>query len=335
MRIGIPNTLSTAYHLTFWQEFFSQLGMDIVISKDSCKETVDAGSKQIPHEFCIPIKVFLGHIVELASQKVDRILVPRLLDKRNREFFCPKLTGLPEIVKYALEMDDALFFTPSVTCNGLNPEIIQYPQSQIRSGFKLNQAQYYALHNWQRTLTLCRQEQLTLSQAAMNPQKPNYQGEIRLGLLGYAYILYDPFMSKGLIQKLTDMGCQITTWEMLDSGKIERALRELKRPMFWNFGRILLGAGLDFLADPRIDGVIYVTPFGCGPDSITIKLLSIQATMIQKPFLQITLDEHSEDGHLKTRLEAFVDMLIHGKEGQFIENNVSILGSGACLSENV
>jgi predicted nucleotide-binding protein (sugar kinase/HSP70/actin superfamily) len=335
MRIGIPNTLFTAYHLTFWQEFFSRLGVDTVISSDSCKETIDTGSKLIPHEFCIPIKAFLGHIVGLATEKVDLILVPRLLQSKNREFFCPKITGLPEIVKYTLEMDDAVFFTPSVTCNGLNPKIIQYPQTKIRPVFKLNQAQKSALHNWKRTLAYCRKEQLTLSQVAKNQKNPRCIGEIRLGLLGYAYILYDPFMSKGLIPKLTDMGCQISTWEMLEDREIEKNLKELKRPMFWNFGKVLLGAGLDFLTDSEIDGLIYVTPFGCGPDSITVKLLSMQAAMVHKPFLQIILDEHSEDGHLKTRLEAFVDMLAHKKEGQFFESNVSLLGSGTRLSENV
>lgn len=331
MRIGIPNTLSTAYHLTYWQEFFSQLGVDVIISKGSSKESIDIGSKLIPHEFCIPVKAFLGHIVDLVAQKVDWILVPRLLDWKNHEFFCPKLTGLPEIVKYALELDDELFFTPAVTCNGLDPEIIQYPQPKIHSAIQLKRAQNSALHLWRQTLADCRKRHVILSQTGINEKNSGVVGEVRLGLLGYAYILYDPFISKGLIQKLAAMGCQITTWEMLEGEKINGSLRKLKRPMFWNFGRILLGAGLNFLADSEIDGVIYVTPFGCGPDSITVKLLSLQASMVQKPFLQITLDEHSEDGHLKTRLEAFVDMFAYGKKGQFVENNLPILGSGTCL----
>ncbi|HBF37999.1 MAG TPA: hypothetical protein DDW50_11825 [Firmicutes bacterium] len=335
MRIGIPNALFTSYHLPFWQEFFMQLGMDIVVSGDSCKETIDIGSKLIPHEFCIPVKVFLGHIVDLLSQKVDLILLPRMIDKKNHEFFCPKLTGLPEIVKYALNLDDSLFFSPEVICNGLNPQIVRYPQPKIKSMRTLRQAELKAEQNWQWTLERCRKEQSTLLQIARDLKNSSSADQIQVGLLGYAYILYDLWMSKATIQTLGSLDTHISTWEMVESEKIESRLKELKRPMFWNFGRILLGAGLNFLADPKIDGVIYVTPFGCGPDSITVKLLSLQAAITHKPFLQITLDEHSEDGHLKTRLEAFVDMLVQGKEGQSFENNFSLFRTGTRLSENV
>jgi predicted nucleotide-binding protein (sugar kinase/HSP70/actin superfamily) len=105
---------------------------------------------------------------------------------------------------------------------------------------------------------------------------------------------------------------------MLDPVRIEQNLAGLKRPLFWNFGKMLLGAGLHFLEDSKIDGVIYVTTFGCGPDSVTTKILSIEACKEQKPLLQVNLDEHMEDGHLSTRLEAFIDMLSALKEDKAI-----------------
>jgi predicted nucleotide-binding protein (sugar kinase/HSP70/actin superfamily) len=331
MKIGIPNTLLTAYHLPYWLEFFSQLGMESVISDESRKETIDTGSKFVPHEFCIPIKALLGHVVSLTQKKVDLILVPRMINKQNHEFFCPKLMGLPEIVKYALHLDDDLLLSPEVTCNGFDPQLVYLSKLKIKPNLMVQQAKLNAEHCWKQTLSRCRQENLTLSQAASYFKNSTQEGLTQLGLLGYAYTLYDPFISKGIVKKLQDLGSRIYTWEMLESTTIERRLKELKRPLFWNLGRILLGAGLHFLADSRIDGVIYVTPFGCGPDSITIKLLSLQAAALKKPFLQIALDEHSEDGHLKTRLEAFTDMLIIQKEGRFDESHFSLPGSGTGL----
>ncbi|HYH04158.1 MAG TPA: hypothetical protein VEC37_13780, partial [Bacillota bacterium] len=53
----------------------------------------------------------------------------------------------------------------------------------------------------------------------------------------------------------------------------------------------------------------YVSTFGCGPDSVATKMLSIEAGKRGKPLLLLNLDEHTETGHLQTRLEAFVDML--------------------------
>ena len=145
-------------------------------------------------------------------------------------------------------------------------------------------------------------------------RKKSAKGPLNIGLLGYAYSIYDPFISKGISGKLKDLGVNIITWEMLDPALIESRLARLKRPLFWNFGRMTLGAGLNLLEDPTIDGIIYVTTFGCGPDSVATKILSLEAGKQGKPFLLVNLDEHTEDGHLRTRLEAFSDLLIALKE---------------------
>jgi predicted nucleotide-binding protein (sugar kinase/HSP70/actin superfamily) len=317
MKIGIPNTLFASYHLPYWQQFLNVLGMEVVISGDSCKEMINAGGKLIPHEFCLPLKIFLGHIVNLVEQKVDLILVPRMLSKGKLNFFCPKLTGLPDIVKHAAGLSDSALFSPEVTCNGLYLQVLKYPKPKLRTSREFHRAEQQANHHWEQALLQCRQDHLTVSEVCCHRKSSTNKSNIKLGLLGYAYAIYDPFISKGIIGKLSDLGAGVCTWEMIDFDLIENKLRGLKRPLFWNFGRILLGAGLHFLDDPGIDGIIYATTFGCGPDSIAIKLLSLEAAaaVSKKPFLQITLDEHSEDGHLKTRLEAFMDMLSAQKEG--------------------
>jgi len=46
--------------------------------------------------------------------------------------------------------------------------------------------------------------------------------------------------------------------------------------------------------------------------------LSIEAGLGQKPLLLVNLDEHQEDGHLRTRLEAFTDMLAALKEERVV-----------------
>jgi predicted nucleotide-binding protein (sugar kinase/HSP70/actin superfamily) len=333
MKIGIPNTLFAAYHLPYWQQFLNCLGMEVIISDDSRKEMIDIGGKMIPHEFCVPVKAFLGHVANLIAKKVDFILIPRMIGTGNRNFFCPKLTGLPEIVRYAAGFDEAGLFSPEVVCNGLDLKLIKYPSQKFKSGREYHKAEQHAKRYWEQTLLKCRKERLTMPEAFLNRKisATNKNNNIKLGLLGYAYTLYDPFISKGIIGKLAGLGAQLFTWEMIDPELIENRLKGLKRPLFWNFGRILLGAGLHFLEDPGVDGVIYVTTFGCGPDSIAIKLLSLEAGSSRKPFLQITLDEHSEDGHLKTRLEAFMDLLSAQKEDTAGESHFSLYGSGTRL----
>ena len=337
MKIGIPNTLFASYHFAYWQEFLRLLNVETVISSDSTKETADRGGKVIPPEFCVPVKVFMGHILDLMHKDVDLILVPKMKSRGNRNFFCPKLMGLTEIVKYAAGLAEERLFSPEMVCNGLHIQMTKLPDQKIAPYPLMKIKELMANRYWEQQLAQCRLRKLTLPEAVNFGKTGNLKSErsgsnrLRIGLIGYAYSLYDPFISKGIINQLAHLGAEVETWEMLASKCIEENLSGLTRPIFWNFGRIIVGAGLYFLQDPTIDGVIYVTTFGCGPDSVAMKILSLEAGKYQKPLLQINLDEHSEDGHLCTRLEAFLDMLAEQKENESLESNLSAHGAGARL----
>ena len=58
-----------------------------------------------------------------------------------------------------------------------------------------------------------------------------------------------------------------------------------------------------------IDGMIHLTAFGCGPDSIIGKMMEIDCEESNVPFMTVRVDEHTGDNHIMTRLEAFTDMI--------------------------
>jgi predicted nucleotide-binding protein (sugar kinase/HSP70/actin superfamily) len=82
-------------------------------------------------------------------------------------------------------------------------------------------------------------------------------------------------------------------------------LDEIK-PMYWRFGQKILGVAELIRNDPRLYG-IYITNFGCGPDSFIQHFF--KDAMRGKPYLEIEIDEHSSDVGAITRLEAFLDSL--------------------------
>lgn len=64
-----------------------------------------------------------------------------------------------------------------------------------------------------------------------------------------------------------------------------------------------------------------VVAFGCGPDSLVRELIERDLVKpIDFPEITITIDEHSSELGLITRLEAFVDMLVRRKQ---YEDNLS------------
>ncbi len=87
--------------------------------------------------------------------------------------------------------------------------------------------------------------------------------------------------------------------------------------LFWYYSNQVVWTSLYFLYEKRtmVDGFIHVTAFGCGPDAMVDKLIELEARDAKMPFLTITIDEHTGEAGMATRLEAFVDMLLKKKGG--------------------
>jgi len=86
---------------------------------------------------------------------------------------------------------------------------------------------------------------------------------------------------------------------------LERAA-ELHRNMYWQYGQRIIAAALAIKEDPRLNGV-YITNFGCGPDSFIQH--EVARIMGEKPMLTIEIDEHAADAGVITRCEAFMDAI--------------------------
>jgi len=57
--------------------------------------------------------------------------------------------------------------------------------------------------------------------------------------------------------------------------------------------------------------------FGCGPDSLMMDMVHRQAAKLRNAtFMNLTLDEHTAETGIITRLEAFLDMIYRRKRKQ-------------------
>jgi predicted nucleotide-binding protein (sugar kinase/HSP70/actin superfamily) len=80
--------------------------------------------------------------------------------------------------------------------------------------------------------------------------------------------------------------------------------------MYWRYGQNILSASAIIRDSANLYG-LYVTNFGCGPDSFISHFF--REEMGGKPYLQIEIDEHSADAGVITRCEAFLDSLKSAK----------------------
>lgn len=139
---------------------------------------------------------------------------------------------------------------------------------------------------------------------------PAQTGDMTIALVGHGYNIYDSYISMDLIEKLRNMGVRIVTPDNLTGTIIEEKSDELPKKMFWTLGKRMIGSAFHYMRSDRIDGIIHVASFGCGPDSFTGEIIERHLRRRRNiPFLNLTIDEHTGEAGIITRLEAYVDMI--------------------------
>ena len=105
MVIGIPRGMSFYSNYPFWYGFFTSLGIKIVLSDPTTKQTMSEGSALVVTETCLPIKIYLGHILNLITKGVKNIFVPSLQSIAPKIYNCSKIRGLPDLVRNVIKAD--------------------------------------------------------------------------------------------------------------------------------------------------------------------------------------------------------------------------------------
>lgn len=97
MKIGLPRALLFYRYGVLWTRFFRALGCEVVLSEETGKDILAAGTKNALDETCLPVKIFMGHVAALAG-RCDFIFVPRFSKCGKDAEFCDRLWGLPDMV---------------------------------------------------------------------------------------------------------------------------------------------------------------------------------------------------------------------------------------------
>ena len=329
--VGIPQTLSFYSYYPLWKTFLEGLEAEVVLSRPTNREILEWGIRDTVTDACIPIKILHGHVIDL-KDRADYLLIPRMVSVDGRATFCPKFLGLPDMVRFSGAKLPPVIDS-RVQATRYSHGLFSFFADIARTlGAKRN-------FRWVASgFRACRQQRIyqqlllagLLPREAMRhletdpgadvagvavPSGSNPGEKLKVALLGYPYVLYDPFLSSNLYQKLKDMGVDPVTPELVPPRQIRRMSTFLPQNFFWHYSNRVGWSSLYYLEKPgRVDGVIHVTAFACGPDAMVGKFVELESKKKRVPFLTLTVDEHTGEGGMQTRLEAFVDMLRAKKE---------------------
>jgi predicted nucleotide-binding protein (sugar kinase/HSP70/actin superfamily) len=133
---------------------------------------------------------------------------------------------------------------------------------------------------------------------------------LRIGVIAHPYLLFDPALSIGLLDRLVDLGAEpvvsSATPEAAEFPEPSRA-----REICWYYEQELLRAANYMLSASRVDGLLLVSSFSCGTSAVVNEVINRELNHSGIPMSTLLLDEHTAEAGLSTRLEAFVDLVRH------------------------
>ena len=89
---------------------------------------------------------------------------------------------------------------------------------------------------------------------------------------------------------------------------------EFSETLPWIINRELVGSILNNLH--RIDGIVLLSAFPCGPDSMFDD--AIMRKIKDVPILNLMIDSQSGEAGVQTRLESFIDILRFQRKGSYL-----------------
>lgn len=311
IKVGIPRALLYYYYHPQWITFLRRLGVETVISRETTRGLLDQGLKSTVDEACLPIKLAVGHVLDLRA-RADYIFLPRIVSTARKEYICPKFLGLPDMVRHTI--DD---LPPIIDCS-----INLYHKSSSPADFYFQVGRYFTrnpakiIMAYQASRTALDKYRSDMWSASMPAQhgpgveRPAGGNEITIAVIGHPYVIYDNYISMNMIKRLQKNGVRVLTADCLPEPLVRGEAVRLPKKLFWTVNQRIVGAAYHFFSREDVHGLIHVASFGCGPDSITGELIERCARSgSRKPLLILTIDEHTGEAGMVTRLEAFLDMV--------------------------
>ncbi|CDE88276.1 MAG: hypothetical protein BHW55_04235 [Candidatus Melainabacteria bacterium 35_41] len=340
MVIGIPRGMSFYHNYPFYHGFFTDLGIKIVLSDVTTKQTMTSGSALVVTETCLPIKIYIGHVLNLIDKGIDKILVPSIQSIAPKIYNCSKIRGLPDLVRNVVKKDFTMIeatLDKSEKNQGLYEFLKEMAapfgitdEERIKKASKAGWRTYNNFHIMSKSGMSYKKAMNYALQGKVFIESQTKEFPISIGLISHGYNIFDERASMKIFDKLESMDVRVYSSLQLSNEQMDDGIKTLGQDMYWANEHEMTGAAGHYLKDNKIDGLITLTAFGCGPDSLMIERITRRAKRFNKPLLNLTIDEQTGEAGFITRLEAFVDMLFRKKRAKII-NKIEINGEGSYI----
>ena len=344
--IAFPHLGDYSYPITFLVN--NLCDATILDTPPITKRTIELGSKYSPDFVCIPFKYNMGNFIEALEGGANVLIQAgggcrygyyaevqeKILKDLGYKFdFCTLTDGdsLTPITLYKKfkSINEKLSFTKFAYYTLLTLLMINYMDNvddyiRLNIGFEVNKGDFLKLkdkmlNDFIETKSFIKlfRKYLKYKKKFKNIKINKPTKRLKIGIIGELYTSMEPFASYDLEAELANMNIEVKRFTNVTYLLVKKA-RESKKMLRYirKYVKHKIGAdGLDNvyrakkLIDEGYDGLIHIKPFGCSPEIGAIPIIDKVCKDNNMPIIYLSFDNQTSRENIKTKLEAFYDMI--------------------------
>ncbi len=293
IKIGIPRALHYYYLGNLWKNYFENINCEVIVSPPTNRDIINNGIKYANDEMCLALKIYLGHVAYL-KDKCDYILVPRIDQYDVNNQTCTNFLAIYDIVK---NLFDCKILNYNIDVKNKENDFVGLVE--IGQVFGLSTSQAIRAYN----KALDTANKIKNKDIIINTKKLETHN-LKVLLVSHPYVIYDQYFGIPIIKMLKKFNVDIIYSDKFDDKRTNLLSTKISNTLYWKFSRDELGS--IELVKNLIDGVIFISSFPCGPDSLANELAMRR---IDLPYLNIIIDDIDALTGIETRIESFIDIL--------------------------
>ncbi|MFV0250099.1 MAG: acyl-CoA dehydratase activase-related protein [Bacilli bacterium] len=300
MKIGIPRSIYYYYYYPKWKYFFKYLEIDTIVSPDTNKEIIELGSQLANDEMCLSLKIFLGHVAYL-QDKCDYILIPRIDNYGLNDQTCTNFLSTYDIANNLLNIK-ILNYNIDIYNNQTEKKAF------LKLGKQLGKKRKNIIKAYEKAGELVFIEKL--EKIKINEKKLESKKH-KILIVGHPYNIYDSYVGKPIMELLKNYEVEVIYCDLFLNNITNKKSKLLSKELYFKFNKEIIGAIP--LCENKIDGIIFITTFPCGPDSLVNELVIRKITL---PYLNLIVDDVDSQTGIETRIESFLDIVLERNKNE-------------------
>ena len=326
----------------------------ILMPKEMTEETIELGAKVSPDFVCLPFKYNMGNFIESLEDGANFLieagggcrygyyaeLQEQILRDMGYEFTYLSLLE-PEGINFKKIYSKVRLLNPKLKFSKFIKEILiaiksinilDEVETYIRDNYiyAKNESEFDKIHKYflkeiskiGSFSTLYKLKKETFKQLDNVKYIESDDSIIKVGIVGELYTSMEPFSTFFLEKELASLGMHTkryttVTYLLFKKGKaIKKHIKYANKYIEYALGADgteTISHSLE-LINKGYDGIIHIKPFGCTPEVNAMPILQKISNEYEIPIMYLTFDTQTSETGLKTRLEAFYDMLVMKKE---------------------